>query len=52
MKGITKDQESITKDYESVFYIMKNQCKINSHYISGYIFQIPSISGEFPPFMI
>ena len=27
MKGITKDHESITKDYESLFYSMKDQCK-------------------------
>ena len=29
MKGITKDHESITKDYESLFYSMKDQCKKN-----------------------
>ena len=29
MKGITKDHESITKDYESLFYSMKDQCKTN-----------------------
>ena len=27
MKGIVKDHESITKDYESLFYSMKDQCK-------------------------
>ena len=27
MKGITKDHESITKDYESLFYSMKDQCE-------------------------
>ena len=27
MKGITKNDESITKDYESLFYSMKGQCK-------------------------
>ena len=28
MKGITKDHESIRrKDYESLFYSMKDQCK-------------------------
>ena len=27
MKGITRDQESIAKDYENLFYIMKDQCK-------------------------
>ena len=27
MKGITKDHQSITKDYESLFYSMNNQCK-------------------------
>ena len=52
MKGITKDQESITKDYESLWYSMKNQCKKNSDCISGYTFQIPSIGREFPRFMI
>ena len=29
MKGITKDHESITKDYESLFYSMKDQYKKN-----------------------
>ena len=28
MKEITKDHESITKDYESLFYSMKDLCKI------------------------
>ena len=27
MKGIKKGYESITKDYESLFYSMKDQCK-------------------------
>ena len=27
MKGITKDRETFTKDYESLFYSMKDQCK-------------------------
>ena len=27
MEGITKDHKSITKDYESLFYSMKDQCK-------------------------
>ena len=27
MKGITKDHESIAKDYESFFYSIKDQCK-------------------------
>ena len=27
MKRITKDHESITKDYESLFYSMKDECK-------------------------
>ena len=27
MKGITKDHQSIAKDYESYFYSMKDQCK-------------------------
>ena len=27
MKGITKDHKSITKDYESLLYSMKDQCK-------------------------
>ena len=27
MKGVTKDHQSITKDYESLFYRMKDQCK-------------------------
>ena len=27
MKGITKDHESIKKDYERLFYSMKDQCK-------------------------
>ena len=29
MKWITKDHESITKDYESLFYSMRDQCKKN-----------------------
>ena len=27
MKGIMRDHESIAKDYENLFYIMKDQCK-------------------------
>ena len=27
MKMITKDHESVTKDYEILFYSMKDQCK-------------------------
>ena len=27
MKGITRDHDSIAKDYENLFYIMKDQCK-------------------------
>ena len=27
MKGVTKDHQSITEDYESLFYSMKDQCK-------------------------
>ena len=27
MKDFTKDHESFTKDYESLFYSMKDQCK-------------------------
>ena len=39
MKGITKDHESIRrKDYESLFYSMKDQCKKSSYYISGHAF--------------
>ena len=38
MKGITKDHEAITKDYEILFDSMKGQCKKNSHYISGHTF--------------
>ena len=53
MKGITKDHENITKDYESLFDSMKDQCKKeNSHYISGHTFQFPSADRESPPFMI
>ena len=29
MKGIAKDHQSITKDYESLFYSMKDQYKKN-----------------------
>ena len=34
MKGITKDHKSITKDYESFFYSMKDQCKKKIHFAS------------------
>ena len=52
MKGIMKDHESITKDFGSLFYSMKDQCKKNLHNISGHTFQFPSIGRESPPFMI
>ena len=53
MKGITKDHENITKDYESLFYSIKDQCKKkNSYYISGHTFQFPIIGRESPPFKI
>ena len=44
MKGIAKDHESITKDYGSLFYSMKDQCKKK--------FAFPSIGQESPAFMI
>ena len=34
MKRITKDHKSITKDYESFFYSMKDQCKKKFHVTS------------------
>ena len=34
MKWITKDHKSITKDYENIFYSMKDQCKKNFHIAS------------------
>ena len=38
MKGITKDHETITKDYESLFCSMKDQCKKKfALYLSSYI---------------
>ena len=52
MKGITKDRERISKDYESLFYSMKDQCKKFSHYISGHTVQFPSIDRGPPAFMI
>ena len=53
MKGIMKDHENIKKDYESLFYSMKDQFrKKKSHYISGHTFQFPSVGRESPPFMI
>ena len=53
MKGITKDHETITKDYEILFCSMKDKCKKKiSHYISGYTFQFPSIGQESPAFVI
>ena len=52
MKGITKDHESITKDFKSSFYSMKDQCKKNSYYISRHTFPFPSIGRESPPFLI
>ena len=35
MKGIMRDHESIAKDYENLFYIMKDQCKkfLASHFM-------------------
>ena len=52
MKWITKDHKSITKDYENIFYSMKDQCKKKfPHCISGYTFQFPNIGGESPAFM-
>ena len=36
MIGIMKNLESITKDFKSLFYSMKDQCKEFSHYISGH----------------
>ena len=38
MIGIMKNLERITKDFESLFYSMKDQCKEFSHYISGHTF--------------
>ena len=53
MKGITKDHKSITKDYESFFYSMKDQCKKkNSRCILGHAFQFSSIGRESHAFMI
>ena len=52
MKGITKDHESIAKDYESFFTVWKINVKKFSRYISRHIFQFPSITHESPAFMI
>ena len=52
MKGITKDHESIPKDYESLFYSMKDECKNFSHNISSHGFQFPSIGLEYLALMI
>ena len=52
MKGITKDHESISKDYESLFIVLKINVKKFSHYISDHTFQFPGISLGFPAFMI
>ena len=52
IKGITKNHEIILKDYESLFYSMKDQFKKNSHYILGDTFQFPNIGRESPAFMI
>ena len=38
MKGIAKDQESITKDYESLFYSMKDQYTKKVHITSQVIY--------------
>ena len=46
MKGITEDHQNITKDYESLFYSMKDQCK------KIFTFQFFSIGQESPAFMI
>ena len=51
MKEITKDHESITKDYQIHLCNMKNQCKKILHYISGHAFQFPIIVREYPAFM-
>ena len=51
MKGITKDHESITNDYESLFYSMIINVKKLSRYISGHTFQFPSIGRESPVFL-
>ena len=38
MKGITKDNESITKDFKSFFYSVKDQCKKKlTLYLTPYI---------------
>ena len=52
MKGITKDHESIKKDYESLFTVWMINVKKFSHYISGHTFQFPSIGRESPAFTI
>ena len=49
MKGITKDHETIKKDYESLFYSMKDQCKKIFHITSQ---AIHSNSPVFPVFVI
>ena len=43
MKGIMKDHESITKDYESLFYSMKDYCKIKFCIISQAIHSNPPL---------
>ena len=46
MKGITKDHESITKGYESLFCSMKDHCKKNfALYLRSYI-PIPHYCSE------
>ena len=54
MKEITKVHESITKDYESLFYSMKDQSKkvFTLHFRSYIPFPPVSISHESPAFML
>ena len=53
MKGITKDYENIRrKDYESLFYSMKDQCEKILALHPGNTFQFPSIGRASPAFMI
>ena len=53
MKGITKDHLSVTKDYKSLFYSMKDQRKNNfALHLRPYTFQFSSIGRESPAFMI
>ena len=52
MKEITKDHESIMKDYESLFNSMKDQYKKVFALHSRHTFHFPSISRESPAFML